>query len=199
MSGWIPDFVARSGYAGILLLMIAENLFPPIPSELVMPLAGFTAARGLLSLPLVVAAGTLGSVIGAVPWYLIGRWLGTGRLERWAERHGRWLTLSAHDIRRAQDAFERHCGKAVLLGRLIPAVRTVISVPAGVARMNVVRFLAFTAAGSLLWNGVLAAAGYALGAEHERVGEYLGPVTSGILILIGAIYIIRVLRWRPAR
>lgn len=199
MHDWITEFLTRSGYVGITLLMVAENVFPPIPSELIMPLAGFSAARGTLSLPLVIAAGTLGSVLGALPWYAAGRWLGEDRLKRWAVRHGRWLTLSPTDVDRAQGTFGRHCGKSVLVGRLVPAVRTLISVPAGVARMPLGRFLAFSAVGSLVWTGALALAGHALDGDYARVAEYLGPVSKVVIGLIAVGYVYRVVRWRPDR
>jgi membrane protein DedA with SNARE-associated domain len=196
---WITAFLARTGYPGVALLMLAENVFPPIPSELIMPLAGYAAARGALRLPLVVAAGTLGSVLGTLPWYFAGRWLGTERLKRLAGRHGRWLTLSPVDVDRAQAAFDRHCGKAVLLGRLVPAVRTLISAPAGIARMSLPRFLAYSAAGSAIWSGALAVAGHALGADHARVARFLGPVSNGIVLVVVIAYLWRVVRWSPAR
>jgi membrane protein DedA with SNARE-associated domain len=199
MDQWITDLLARTGYAGVVLLMVAENLFPPIPSELVMPFAGFTAARGALNLPLTIAAGTLGSVVGALPWYAAGRWTGAERLKRWAGRHGRWLTLAPDDVDAAQRWFGRHCGKSVLLGRLVPAVRTLISVPAGIARMSLPRFLAFSTVGSLVWTGALAALGYALGGEYGRVARYLGPVSNGLVGLLVLGYLYRVVRWKPAR
>lgn len=199
MDTWITAFLTRSGYVGVALLMIAENVFPPIPSELIMPFAGFAAARGTLSLPLVILAGTAGSVLGTLPWYAAGRWLGADRLGRWAGRHGRWLTLAPRDVDTSQAWFDRHCGKAVLFGRLVPAVRTLISVPAGIARMSVPRFLAYSSLGSLVWTGALAFAGHALGAQYERVGSFLGPVSSGIVAVIVLGYLVRVVRWSPTR
>ena len=196
MHDWVTGFLTQTGYLGVTLLMFAENLFPPIPSELIMPLAGFHAADGTLQLPLVIAAGTLGSVLGALPWYAAGRWLGQWRLERWAAEHGRWLTLKPDDVKRTQAMFGRHCGKAVLIGRLVPAVRTLISVPAGVARMPLPRFLLFTTLGSLVWVGALAVAGHALGREYEAVARYVGPVSNAILGLLVALYVYRVIRWR---
>jgi membrane protein DedA with SNARE-associated domain len=116
---WIISTVSQSGYGGIVLLMFLENVFPPIPSELIMPLAGFAAARGDLNMAGVIAAGTIGSILGALPWYYAGRWVGSERLKRLAARHGRWMTVSPADIDTAETWFNRHCGKAVLIGRLI--------------------------------------------------------------------------------
>lgn len=197
MHNWISEFLARRGYLGVTLLMVADNVFPPIPSELIMPLAGFSAARGVLRLPHVILAGALGSMLGALPWYAAGRWLGADRLKSWAGRHGRWLTVSPANVDRAQGAFDRHCGKTVLIGRLVPAVRTLISLPAGIARMSLGRFLAFSAVGSLRWTGVLA--GYALGRDYARVAAYVGPVSNVVIGVIAVGYLYRVVRWRPNR
>ena len=197
VDSWITDLLGRTGYLGVALLMIAENVFPPIPSELIMPFAGFTAARGALSLPLVVLAGTVGSVVGTLPWYLAGRRLGRDRLRRWAGRHGRWLTLRPRDVDSAQAWFDRHCAKSVVVGRLVPAVRTLVSVPAGITRMPLARFLVYSTLGSLVWTGALAVAGHALGAEYARVAGYLGPVTNAILGAIALVYLVRVARWSP--
>ena len=114
----IVDIVSQGGYLGIFLLMLAENVFPPIPSELIMPLAGFVAARGELNIILVILAGTAGSVVGALPWYYAGALFGKDRLKRLAARHGRWLTVSPGDIDKASDWFERHDAAAVFFGRL---------------------------------------------------------------------------------
>ena len=197
MDVWITEFIESAGYLGVALLMIAENVFPPIPSELVMPFAGFSAARGALSLPGAIVAGTMGSLLGALPWYAAGRWVGEGRLERFAARHGRWLTLTPADVAGAQRWFGRHCGKGVLFGRLVPAVRTLISVPAGVARMSLARFLALSAAGSLLWTGALAGLGYALGGQYGRIAGVLGPVTNTLVGILVVAYLYRVVRWTP--
>lgn len=194
------DFITRLleqwGYAGILALMFLENVFPPIPSELIMPLAGITAARGELTLWGVIVAGTAGTVLGALPWYWLGRALGTERLKHWARRHGRWLTLAPKDVDRANDWFRKHCGKSVLIGRLIPAVRTLISVPAGVFEMEFGRFLAFTTIGGGLWTAALAFAGHSLGDDAERVSATLNPVTNAVVGLLVLTYLYRLVTWR---
>lgn len=124
-----------------------------------MPFAGFVVAKGELHLAGVLLAGTAGSVAGASPWYFAGKWLGQERLKHLASNHGRWLTISPKEVDRSVNAFEQHGGKIVSIGRLIPAVRTLISVPAGIAKMNLTTFLAYTTAGSLLWTSILAGAG----------------------------------------
>ena len=191
MFEFIVNTMQQAGYAGVFLLMAAENLFPPIPSELIMPLAGFIAARGDLNVVLVVLAGTLGSVLGALPWYYAGKRLGKDRLKRLAARHGRWMTISSANVDKAMDRFERHGHGTIFIGRLIPAIRTLISVPAGIDRMPMLPFLAYSTAGSLLWTGVLTAAGYVLKAQYELVADYIDPVSKGVLILIAAGYLYR--------
>lgn len=189
--------LAESGYLGIALLMLLENLFPPIPSELVMPLAGFVAGQGRLSLLGVIVAGSAGSLAGASFWYVLARRYGKQRLQRLADRHGRWLTVDAADIERADAWFDRHGGKAVLLGRLVPTVRTLISVPAGLSGMAPGRFLAFSAVGTVAWTAALALAGHALGDRFEDVDAWLAPIAKLIVAAIALTWLWRVARWKP--
>ena len=181
MFDWVTGMVEQTGYLGIALLMLAENVFPPIPSELIMPLAGFTAARGDLNIFLVVVAGSTGSLLGAVLWYYVGRWVGCERLKRWTAAHGRWFTISPEEVDQASDWFHRHGGKAVLIGRLLPAVRTLVSVPAGIAGMPLLPFLLYSALGTLAWSGLLAAAGYLLEGQYQAVAGYVNPVSNVIV------------------
>jgi membrane protein DedA with SNARE-associated domain/uncharacterized membrane protein YkvA (DUF1232 family) len=190
---WITDAVSEGGYPGIVLMMLAENIFPPIPSELIMPLAGFVAARGELNPVLVVLAGTLGSVLGALPWYYAGMWLGEERVRSFVARHGRWLTLGEHEIGQAMRWFERHGRIAVLIGRLVPTVRTLISLPAGMARMPLLPFLIYSSIGTLLWTAALTAAGFLLQSGYQQVAGYVDLVSKAIVGLIVAIYLWRVL------
>lgn len=199
MHDWITGFLESGGYFAVAALMLLENIFPPIPSEVIMPLAGYSAGKGELSLPLVILAGSLGSVLGTLPWYGIGHWIGIERLRAWSRKHGRWLTLAPDDVDKAQDWFGKHCTKAVLFGRLIPAVRTLISVPAGVAGMALPKFLVFSAIGSLAWTAALAGAGSLLGENHDAVERYLGPVTNAILGVLVLGYAYRVVRWKGDR
>ena len=182
----------RSGLAGVALLMFLENVFPPIPSELIMPMAGFTAARSGHSILSVTAAGTFGSLAGALFWYWLGRRLGRARVKRLAERHGRWLTLSPPDVDRAVERFQRYGAAAVLIGRLLPALRSLISVPAGVARMPLHTFFFFSAIGSSLWTAMLAGAGYLLEDRYDEVAHYLNPVSNLVFAGIVLWYVWRV-------
>ena len=196
MFDFIQGVIESVGYVGIAFLMFLENVFPPIPSELIMPLAGFTAARGDLSLWGVLVAGVAGSLAGAYLWYWIGLRIGRARVKRIAARHGRWLTLAPEDIDRAQGWFDRHGGLAVMIGRLIPTVRTSISVPAGVARMNWGVFCIFSAIGTAVWTAVLTAAGYVLEDNYDAVSAWLNPVSTAVVVLLVAAYLWRVATYR---
>ena len=143
MFEWITSVITSLGYAGVAMLTFLENVFPPIPSELIIPLAGFVAASGTLRLDVVIAAASLGSLLGTAIWYEIGRRVGERRLKTWVEHHGAWLTLSVQDVDRAQQWFRRHDRVAVLLGRVVPGVRTFVSLPAGFARMPRAKFWVF--------------------------------------------------------
>ena len=199
MGDWVSGLVESMGYGGIALLMLLENVFPPIPSELVMPLAGYGASQGELNLAGAVAAGTAGTVAGAWLWYWIPRKLGQDRLEDWAERHGRWLTMTPHDVERLDGWFDRHSKSLVFFGRLVPTVRTLVSIPAGVFGMRHGPFLLLTTAGSLLWNAALAGAGWWLGENYEAVGTYVGPVSLAVIAIALALYAYRVATFEPTR
>jgi membrane protein DedA with SNARE-associated domain len=196
MAQSIVDFIQEHGYLAITLLMLLENVFPPIPSEFIMPFGGFVSSQGELSLVGVILAGTAGSLLGTLPWYWAGRRIGHGRLRHWAERHGRWLAVGPDDVDKAQRWFERRGRRAVFLGRLVPALRSVISAPAGVAAMPLPRFLLWSTAGSLLWVTGLAAAGHALGGQYELVMRWMEPVSRVVLGLAVVAYVWRVWRFR---
>lgn len=196
MFDWVTEVIANTGYIGIAVLMFLENLFPPIPSEVIMPLAGFVAAQGELSLWGVIMAGTLGSLIGAAPWYLLGSWFGEKGLHSLAARHGRWLTLSTQDVDNAILTFRRHGAVAVFFGRLIPAIRTLISAPAGIAVMPIPNFIFWTTLGSGLWTTLLTLAGYLLESQYDRVAGYLDPVSKVVVVTIVAMYIYRLVTYR---
>lgn len=155
MLEWVQNTMSSLGYPGIALLMFIENIFPPIPSELIMPLAGFTAVRGDLSFVGVVLAGALGSLLGQLPLYYLGRWVGEDKLVAWADRYGKWLTVSGKDIRRADDWFDKHGHKTVFFARLVPGVRSLISIPAGLSEMHLPTFYSIRrsgpACGRLSW------------------------------------------------
>lgn len=197
MTSWVKRVLEATGYAGVVLLMFVENVFPPIPSEVVMPYAGFVASRGDLILAGVVLAGSLGSVLGAVPLYYAGRWVDEERLKRWAGDHGHWLMVKPRDVEKAQHWFDRHATLAVFLGRMVPGVRSLISIPAGFTRMHLGRFLVWTALGTTLWAGLLAWLGAYLGARYEAVERWTGPLSWLVLGGLGLWYAAHV--WRHHR
>lgn len=200
MFEWTLGIVESSGYLGILFLMVLENIFPPIPSEIIIPVAGYAAAAGKLNIFVVMLVASLGSVVGMLPWYLLGRVFGLDRTKRLSEKYGRFVTMSPQDVDNAGAWFQKHGHKAVFFGRLIPTVRTLISVPAGLSRMKLPEFLAFSFAGSAVWTSLLALAGYFLESGHERVTDYLNPVSNAVVIIIVLYYFYRVLTFkRPQR
>lgn len=197
MFEWITKVIARAGYAGVAALTFLENLFPPIPSELVIPLAGFVAARGELQVGLVIVVATVGSLAGATLWYELGRRVGEQRLRAWVAAHGRWVTLSIEDVDRAQRWFTRHGNTAVLLGRLMPGARTFVSLPAGFSGMRLVPFLCYSAMGTAVWTTALVYAGVLLQANYTRVGDYVNVVTNTLLVVAAALMTRRYIRcWR---
>jgi membrane protein DedA with SNARE-associated domain len=199
MATWVMEMIARLGYGGLVFLMFLENVFPPIPSELIMPLAGYMAAAGKLSFAGVVAAGTLGSVLGALPLYWAGRKMGERRLKRWVNRHGRWAAVSCEEVDRAGRWFRKHGGAAVFFCRLVPGVRSLIAIPAGIECMNLPAFLAWTTLGSAAWTALLAWLGYLLGGRFRQVESYLDPVSWVVFGVLAGMYLWRVVRFRPAQ
>lgn len=199
MFEFITNLLKEGGYLGVFALMALENIFPPIPSEMIMPFAGFVVARGELGLAGVLIAGTLGSVAGALPWYYAAKIYGCERLKKLAARRARWLTVTPEDIDTALHAFDKHGGKTVLFGRLVPAVRTLISAPAGIASMPLPKFLLYSTVGSLAWTGLLTATGFLLEDKYAEVAEYVDPVAKIILGSLLAWYLYRVATYNQRR
>jgi membrane protein DedA with SNARE-associated domain len=173
------DAVTTLGYPGILIAMVAENLFPPIPSEIVLPLAGYEVSQGNLTFVLAVLAATLGSVVGALILYAIGRFGGRPAIDRW----GRVLRVSHRDVDRAERWFDHYGDRIVFLSRMVPLIRSVVSIPAGILEMPVIRFVALTTAGSLLWNVLLIGAGYTLGTRWEDAAELVGRFSDAMKVI----------------
>jgi membrane protein DedA with SNARE-associated domain len=190
MAEWISNWMNGLGYWGIGLLMFLENLFPPIPSELIMPLAGFTVAKGGMNLLLAILAGTVGTMVGTFAWYYLGRVVNYQRLEIWVDRYGRWMGVTAGDIDRVNTWFNRHGNKAVFFGRMVPGIRTLISLPAGMNQMPIATFSFYSTLGTLIWTTGLTLAGYFLGDNYALIEKYLAPVSKLVLFgLVGlAIY-----------
>ena len=191
MFDWITRVIGRLGYVGVASLTFLENLFPPIPSELVIPLAGYVAAGGDLRIGLVILTGSIGSLAGATVWYALGRRVGEARLRAWVDRHGKWLTLSSEDVDEAQQWFVRHGRAAVFIGRLMPGVRTFVSLPAGFTTMPLAPFLLYSALGTVLWTAALAYAGVVLQANFAIVSDYINVATNVLLVVLGLLLVRR--------
>ena len=199
MDQWITDTVSSMGYWGVALFMFLENIFPPIPSEVVMPSAGFAAKRGELTVWGVWLAGSAGSLLGVIPWYYVGKWVGTERLKDWADRYGKWLTIRRREIERADRWFDRYNAPAVFLGRLVPGIRTLISLPAGFSEMPFTRFLFYSAAGTALWAGALTAIGWWLGENYHAIVKYIEWVGMGVFAVLVLALIAWILHRRSER
>lgn len=178
VAGWAVDLMDRLGAPGAGLAVALENLFPPLPSEVILPLAGFAANRGDLGLVSAIFFTTLGSVVGALALYGVGAILGRDRTRALAARIP---LMKLEDVDKAEAWFARHGAKAVLIGRVVPVVRSLISIPAGVERMRMSLFLALTAIGSLVWNSALIIAGYLLGEKWNVVESYVGVLQWVVL------------------
>jgi membrane protein DedA with SNARE-associated domain len=167
------EWIIHHDVWGVALLMFLQNIFPVIPSEIIMPLAGFLASVGILKMKGVVLAGLLGSVLGHLPWYFLGFYLGEERLENFLAKPGRFLALRRSHMRKADEWFDRNSIKAVMLGRLVPGLRTYVNIPAGATHMSFTRYLAFTLIGDAVWTTLLAYGGYLLGRDYALIGKYL--------------------------
>lgn len=184
LTAWITDVIETLGWWGVAALVALESLFPPIPSELVLPLAGFVSGRSGTSFLGLVAAATVGSVLGSWALYGIAAAFGPTRLRAFVARYGRFLAVSERDLDRAEEWFDRHGAVAVLVGRCVPLIRSLVSLPAGVRQMPAVRFTVLTAVGSAIWNVALIGAGLTLGENWHRVGDAVGMLQIGVVVVL---------------
>ena len=185
----LPELIGQAveanqwlGYGAIFAAMFLENLFPPIPSELIMPLGGFYVQQGQLQFIPVVLAGLIGTVLGALPWYGIGRLINEQRIEQWLDKHGRWIGISSEELARSRRWFSSYGTALVFWGRLVPGIRTLISVPAGIELMPMAPFLIWTTAGSLILTLLLTIAGMVLGEGYSNVEVWIDPVSKVIKV-----------------
>lgn len=197
MTEFILNLIAWGGYVGIFLLMVIENVFPPIPSEVIMGFGGMAVARGDMAMLPLLIVGTAGTTIGNLFWYAVGRWIGYERLKPFVDRHGRWLTLCWDDVEKLHRFFVKHGPWVVFVFRFLPTFRTMISLPAGMTKMGLPRFLIATFLGSAIWNAVLAYAGLILGSRFEQLQDYVGPVAVAMTVVLVLGYCWRVITWRP--
>lgn len=176
MFQWVTEMVAAGGLMGVFALMVLENLFPPIPSELIMAASGFAAARGQMSLPLLIVFAVAGTLAGNLFWYELGRWLGVERFRPLVARFGKWFAVEEEDLDRATDMLKRWGPFAICIGRMFPGVRTLISVPAGMVEIPRGVFYLWTALGSAVWLTFLALAGYFLEEHYDKVEHWVEPL-----------------------
>lgn len=194
ISEWVLAIMAKFGYLGIIFAMFAENVFPPIPSEVIMPAAGFAVARGDLNLLLVIVSGTLGSVLGALPLYYFGSLFNKQRLIDFTEKYGKYVFVKPDDVISADDWFNKHGKKAVFFGRMVPGIRSLISIPAGMNKMPLLPFIILTTAGAAIWTTLLTLAGYHFGQNYEDIEKFLAPYSKiflGAAIVIVIIWLLR--------
>lgn len=193
MSDWVVRLIEQSGYLGVAFLMFLETVFPPIPSEVIMPVAGMAAAQGKMSFAFAVASGTGGAMLGNIVWYLAARALGHDRLRPLIRRYGKWLTISWPEVERAHRWFDRHGIALVFVGRLIPTIRSLVSIPAGLLDMRFRNFFIASTLGTAVWTALLTGAGYKLQENFHEIGRVIGPVSNAVLIALVAIYVWRLL------
>lgn len=193
---WIQSFIDQFGYFGVGMLMFVETVFPPIPSEVIMPIAGIYAAQQGQSLAGVVIAGAVGAMVGNIFWFALAWWLGLDRFERWTVRYGRILTLDHQEIVKGQRLFDKYGPALVGFGRVVPTIRSLISVPAGLAHMKWGRFMFYSSLGTFIWTTGLAVAGYLLGRNFTQIDAFLGPISTGVIVVMFVIYLYRVITWK---
>ncbi|MHC5407948.1 DedA family protein [Listeria seeligeri] len=190
METWITSIMADFGYIGIFLLIVVENLFPPIPSEIILTFGGFMTTVSSLNVVMVIIVATLGSVVGAVLLYKVASYFGKERLSKIVLKHGRILRLKESDIERAENFFLKYGSWAVFLCRMIPLIRSLISIPAGMTKMKMSRFLVLTTAGSLLWNTVLIGLGAFLGESWNEIVVFMDSFSTIIYSIIAVIVVV---------
>lgn len=196
MEDWIIRLVDWAGYWGVAALMLLETVFPPVPSEVIMTVAGVSAARGNMTLEGTILAGTAGAMLGNWFWYWLAIKFGEARMHVFIDKYSRWLTLDWDEVERGERLFAKYGSIIVLVARMIPTLRSLISIPAGIFKMPLGRFLAFSTIGTLGWSAALAGVGYFLGSQFGEVEEWLGPLSTLVIAAIVITYLWRVVTWR---
>lgn len=199
MNEWVLHLIEGGGYWGIAFLMALENIFPPIPSELIMGVGGISVARGRMDIVPLMIAGTVGAALGNYVLFLVADRLGYERLKPFVDRWGRWLTMDWGEVQRASHFFRKHGGAVVFFMRFLPMFRTVVSIPAGLSHMSHVRFLLYTTAGAAIWNFVLVQLGRLAGTAFDEAETYLGWATIVVAAAAILFYLWRVVTWKPSQ
>ncbi len=197
MEDWIIRLVDWAGYWGVALLMLLETVFPPVPSEVIMTVAGVSASRGNMTLTGTIAAGTAGAMLGNWFWYWLTIKFGEAQMHVFIDKYSRWLTLDWEEVERGERLFERYGSTIVLVARMIPTLRSLISIPAGLFGMSLRRFLVFSTIGTAGWSAALACAGYFLGSQFDDIEKWLGPLSTLVIVAIVVTYVWRLVRWKP--
>ncbi len=196
MSDWIIRLIDQTGYLGIGFLMFLETVFPPIPSEIIMSVGGLSASRGNMHIAGVIASGTVGAMLGNYFWYLAARVIGIERFKPIIERWGRFLTLDWAEIEKAEKLFGTQGWAIVFFGRMLPTLRSLISIPAGLLHMRLSTFFIWSTLGTSVWTAVLGLAGYTLGNNFADVESYIGPMSTAVIVVIMMGYIWRLISWK---
>ena len=199
MADWVVRLIEQTGYLGVAFLMFVETIFPPIPSEVIMPVAGVAAGQGRMNFYAVVASGTAGAMLGNITWYLAARALGIERLHPFIDKYGHWLTVNWAEVERAERWFRVNGPFFVFLGRMLPTVRSLVSVPAGLLKMRFKTFVIASTVGTAGWTTLLAGAGYKLGENYGDIDQIIGPASNAILAILALTYLWRVWRQRRRR
>jgi len=198
LASWVETVIEKIGYLGVGLLVALESIIPVIPSEIVQPYAGFVAQKdGFGAIVLMIIVATIGSVVGSLAMYAIAASIGPVRLRAFVNRYGNWVGITEHELTRAEHWFDRRAVVSVLLGRCVPFIRSVVSIPAGFRRMNLLKYTAYTAIGSLVWNIALVGGGAILGDNWERVGEVFAPIQK--LVELAVVVAVVVFAWSRVR
>lgn len=193
MFNWVTSLIDSVGYGGVFAGMFLENIFPPLPSELVMIFSGATAANTDLNIFLVIIVGALGSTVGLLPWYYLARSMGEEKIVHFVRRYGRWLAITPKDLRKAHHYFERYKEKLLFTGRFMPAVRTLVAIPAGILKVRVHTVLIFGFLGTLIWDAILACIGFFIGNNAEPIVHIIDIVTYVIFGALILWYVYRVI------
>jgi len=182
---WVENIISTMGYPGLYLVMFLENIFPPIPSEVVLPLAGSLTLSGRFSIGLITVVGMLGSLTGAFAFYGIGKWLGEANVRKFIEKYGRYAFLSTADLDRSLDWFNRYDDRVIFFSRMVPIVRSLISIPAGIATMHFWKFSIYTILGTALWSFLLSLGGRLLGEQWHLITDFVNTYQNIVLVIIG--------------
>jgi membrane protein DedA with SNARE-associated domain len=195
---WVENIISTGGYPGLYFVMFLENVFPPIPSEVVLPLAGSLSLTGRFTIPLITFVGMLGSLTGAFLFYGLGKWLGEERVRTFIGKFGKYALLSVEDFDRSKDWFDKYDEWVIFFSRMVPIVRSLISIPAGVSNMNLAKFSFYTVLGTALWSFILSFAGRLLGEQWPIITDFINTYQNVVLV-VGFLAVVAFVAYRLIR